>query len=561
MHAHSFAEALQRNVSERAPRALTLFAALALLGATLEVLTFEGRTSTLLKIDLLFAVVVIAGLWCIRRRPERSVEVMAVCVAVAGAGIAIYHGFEGASAEACLLVMTALLSSVTLFFPWGWRMQLAASSGGAVGFPLALMAMPAAMSPAANISFLLCVVGLSCYGAESALRRFIHDHDLAQAARKRDARLRSYLEQALIGVGVLDRDGRWVEANEALARIVGWDRRELLTRRWTDVVDPAEGAAGTSLEALCDECSVAGSVDRRLRAKDGGIVYACISGCGFHDEDDGSLEEVLLMVLDVSGRKRSEVELQMAKDVAESAYRSKSEFLAHMSHELRTPMNVIFGMTEMALDSDVTGEQRDFLVKTRLAARDLLVLVDEVLDLSRIEAGRLHLTEREFGLRRWLAQTIEPLSLLAREKGLALSWHVAPELPERTIGDPDRLRQVLVNLIANAIKFTDSGHVRIDVARSSADGGPSELRFTVEDTGVGIPIEQRGRIFEAFVQGDGNGRERPNVGTGLGLTICSRLVDLMGGRIWLDSEVGRGSRFRFTALVSDPRTPGASLTS
>ena len=407
-----------------------------------------------------------------------------------------------------------------------------------------------AMSPVANLSFLACVLGLSCYGAELSLGQLRHDHDLAQAIRRREARLRSYLEQALIGVGVLDRDGRWIEANEALAKIVGYRRDEILSKRWSDLVDPDEGTAKTALAQLCEECSVAGTVDRRLRAKDGSIVYACIGGRGFHDES-GELEEVLVMVLDVSGRKRSEVELQMAKDIAEAAYRSKSEFLAHMSHELRTPMNVIFGMTEMALDSQVTLEQRDFLQKTRLAARDLLVLVDEVLDLSRIEAGRLHLTEREFGLRRWLAQTVEPLSLLAREKGLELAWHVAPEVPERAVGDPDRLRQVLVNLIANAIKFTDTGHVRIEVARSGMNGDSLELRFTVADTGVGIPPEQRSRIFEAFVQGDGRGR--PNVGTGLGLTICSRLVDLMGGRIWLDSDVGRGSSFSFTAVVSDPR--------
>jgi PAS domain S-box-containing protein len=560
VHTHSFAEALQRTVKERAPRALTLFAALSLLGASFELFTFEGRAPTLLAVDLLFAAIVAVGLWWIRHRPERSVQVMAGAVAVAGAGIAIYHGMAGASAEACLLVITALLSSVTLFFPWGWRTQLVASSGAAVGFPLALLNMTQAMSTIANLSFLVCVVALSCYGAELNLRQLAKDHDLAQALRRREARLRSYLEQALIGVGVLDRDGRWVEANEALARIVGYERRDLLTRSWSDVVDPSEGDAGTSLDALCAECRESSTVDRRLRTKDGGMVCACIGGRAFHD-GEGRLEEVLLMVLDVSGRKRSEVELQMAKDVAEAAYRSKSEFLAHMSHELRTPMNVIFGMTEMALDSQVTREQRDFLQKTRLAARDLLVLVDEVLDLSRIEAGRLHLTEREFGLRRWLAQTIEPLSLLAREKGLELSWQVAPDLPERTMGDPDRLRQVLVNLIANAIKFTEAGHVRIDVARSGSNGTPFELRFTVEDTGIGIPLEQRGRIFEAFVQGDGDGRGRPNVGTGLGLTICSRLVDLMGGRIWLDSEVGRGSCFRFTALVSDPRSHGTSLPS
>jgi PAS domain S-box-containing protein len=526
-----------------------LFASVSILSASFELFTFPDRYGILLAVDLLFAAIVALGLWGVSRRPDRSIEIMVVCVAAAGAGIAIYHGGVRASAEGCLLVMTALLAAATLFFPWGWRAQLAASTGAALGYPIALFAgMPGALSVVANLSFLACVIALSSYGAEINRRQLSRDFHLAQALRRREARLRSYLDQALIGVGVLDRDGSWIEVNNALLRLLGYDRIALLRRTWNDVVDPEKSGTEGSLEALCAECDDGGTVDRRLRCRDGHLVHACIGARCFRDQN-GGLEEVLIMVLDISTRKRTEAELKMAKDVAEAAYRSKSEFLAHMSHELRTPMNVIFGMTEMALDSDVTTDQREYLQKTRRAARDLLVLVDEVLDLSRIEAGRLHLTEREFGLRNWLAQTIEPLSLLAREKGLELSWQVAAEVPERTVGDPDRLRQVLVNLVGNAIKFTDAGHVRIDIAREFREGQPPALRFTVEDTGAGIPIEQRSSIFEAFVRGEG--RERPSPGTGLGLTICSRLVDLMGGHIWVDSEMGRGSRFGFTAVVAE----------
>jgi len=546
----SFQDELQRHVAQRAPRGLLLFAGISLLGAIFEVFTFPGRTVILAAVDLLFGVIIAASIWGVRRRPDRSVEIMVAALAAAGAGIAFYHGRAGGSAEGCLLVTTALLTTGTLFFPWGWRAQLVASSGAAVGFPIALWyGMPAALSTVAVLSFLACVVWLSCYAAEMNRRQLSRDFYLADTLRRREARLRSYLDQALIGIGILDRSGRWVEVNDALVRLLGHSRADLLHRRWSDFADP-ETEAEASLEALCEECDTGGTVDRRLRDRDGHPIYACIGARSFRDEN-GRLEEIVLMVLDVSTRKRTEAELKMAKDIAEAAYRSKSEFLAHMSHEFRTPMNVIFGMTEMALDSSVTIAQRECLQKTRGAARDLLVLVDEVLDLSRIEAGRLHLTEREFALRHWLAQTIEPLSLLAREKGLALTWQVEPEVPERAVSDPDRLRQVLVNLVANAIKFTDVGHVRIHVAREARDGQPPSLRFTVEDTGVGIPLEQRSSIFEAFVQG--NGRERPSPGTGLGLTICSRLVDLMGGHIWLESEVGRGSRFGFTALVSDPR--------
>jgi PAS domain S-box-containing protein len=547
MRPRTFNEALQSHVARRAQRGLVLFAAMSLLGAGLELFTFEGRTGVLLAVDLLFAVIVVAGLWAVRRRPDRSVEIMVGCVAAAGLGIAIYHGGVGAYAEGCLLVTTALLAATTVFFPWGWRAQLVASSGAIVGFPIALLYMPTGLSPLANLSFLACVVSLSGYAAELNRRQLSRDFYLVQSLRRREARLRSYLDQALIGIGVLDRDGKWIEVNDALVRLLEYSRIELLRRRWTDIADGDAGAEA-SLEDLCLACKDGGTVDCRLRRRDGHSFYACIGARCFRD-DDGAIEEVVLMVLDISSRKRTEAELKMAKDVAEAAYRSKSEFLAHMSHELRTPMNVIFGMTEMALDSDVTSDQREYLQKTRCAARDLLVLVDEVLDLSRIEAGRLYLSEREFPLRQWLAQTIEPLAVLAREKGLDLLWQVDPAVPERAIGDPDRLRQVLANLVGNAIKFTDAGYVRIDVAREESDGRTIPLRFTVEDTGVGVPLEQRSSIFEAFVQGDG--RERPSPGTGLGLTICSRLVDLMGGRIWLDSEVGHGSRFRFTAVVAD----------
>jgi PAS domain S-box-containing protein len=522
---------------------------MALLGACLELSTFEGRGGTLLAVDLVFVGISIGSVWAVRRWPDRSVEILVGCVAIAGAGIAFYHGHVAGSAEGCLLVMTALLTAATLFFPWGCHAQLAASSGVALGFPIALWGgMPSALSPAADLAFMACVVVLSCYAATMNRDQLSRDYHLAETLRRREARSRSYLDQALIGIGVVDRQGRWVEANDALLRLLGYSRFELLRRRWSDVIEP-ETEAQQSLEAICSESEGTGTVDRRVRHRDGHLLYACI-GARCYRDGDGRLEEAVVMVLDITLRKRTEAELKLAKDVAEAASRSKSEFLAHMSHELRTPMNVIFGMTEIALDAARSSDQRECLEKTRRAAGDLLVLVDEVLDLSRIEAGRLYLTEREFALRQWLAQTIEPLSVLAREKGLDIVWQVDPEVPERAVGDPDRLRQVLVNLVGNAIKFTDVGQVRIDVAKETLPGQPLTLRFTVEDTGFGIPIEQRNSIFEAFVRGNGRVRRRP--GTGLGLTICSRLVDLMGGRIWLESEVGRGSRFRFTALLGDP---------
>jgi two-component system sensor histidine kinase/response regulator len=285
--------------------------------------------------------------------------------------------------------------------------------------------------------------------------------------------------------------------------------------------------------------------DGRLRGKGAHEVDAIIAARSLRGSD-GKVEDVVVMVQDITERKHAERALAEAKDLAEEAYRIKGDFLATMSHELRTPMNVIFGMTEMALDIDSGVDQHECLETTRRAAKSLLVLMDEVLDLSRMEAGRLELRPRSFAVREWLAESIEPLSVFARSKHLRLDWEVAPDVEAMATGDPIRLRQVLVNLVGNALKYTDAGGVRVLLA---SDGAGASLQFTVADTGVGVPPSEQERIFEAYSQG-GPGVWAPREGTGLGLAICSRLVDLMGGRIWVESEVGEGSRFHFTAALA-----------
>jgi PAS domain S-box-containing protein len=367
--------------------------------------------------------------------------------------------------------------------------------------------------------------------------------------------LRTLIDNMPDYIYVKDTQSRFVLANRSLAQMVGAPNlKDLLGKTDYDYF-PREVASAF----FADEQAIIRSgqplVNHEEEAVDaeGNTKWLLTSKVPWRDPH-GQMIGIIGIGRDITEHKRAGDVLRQAKEAAEAANRAKSEFLANMSHEIRTPMNGIMGMTELVLDTELNPEQREYLNLARMSADSLLSLINDILDYSKIEAGKLGIDAIEFNLADSVGNTMKTLSLRAHQKGLELAFEIGPEVPDALVGDPGRLRQIIVNLVGNAIKFTEQGEVVVHVEMESKAEGEIQLHFIVADTGIGVPFEKQTAIFEAFNQADGS-MTRKYGGTGLGLTISSRLVQLMGGRIWVDSEPGHGSRFHFTVRFALQKTP------
>jgi PAS domain S-box-containing protein len=373
-----------------------------------------------------------------------------------------------------------------------------------------------------------------------------------------EKRLRDIIESLFGFVGLFTLDGVLIDSNRGTLEASGLTPEEVLGRHLWDTPgwrhSPEEQKLLREMMARAASGEVVRFETRPVIRGDRSMVVAMTFG-PLRDRE-GKVSNVIAHGMDITRRKKVEAELLHAKEAAESASRAKSEFLANMSHEIRTPMNGVIGLTEVLLDTQLDNEQREYLSLVQSSAQSLLTIINDILDVSKIEAGKLSLEIRDLDLRDLVQDTLRGLEVSAQSKGLKLVSDVHPNVPSCVRGDPGRIRQVLINLIGNAIKFTDHGHVALGV--DPVNGSTDHLHFWVCDTGIGIPPEKQAMIFEAFTQVDGSFTRRFG-GTGLGLTIASRLVQMMDGRIWVQSTEGQGSTFHFTARLAPTTCDGCNL--
>jgi PAS domain S-box-containing protein len=390
--------------------------------------------------------------------------------------------------------------------------------------------------------------------AQSELEQRVRDRTAELAATNEILQQERYLLHTLMdylphNIYFKDAESRFIRVNKAMARYVG-------------LSDPNEAIGKTDLDFFTDEHGLQAMADEKEIVRTGKGIVTKVEKETWPDgrttwasttklpllDDHEHIVGTFGISQDITAQMQDAEALRAAKETAEAASRAKSTFLANMSHEIRTPLNAVIGMTELVLKTQLSGQQRDYLATVRDSGEALLSVINDILDFSKIEAEKLVLERERFHFRESLGDTMKTFALRAHQQGLELACYIHRDVPAWLIGDYCRLRQVVVNLVNNAIKFTKRGEVVVEVACESQTDDEIQLHFTVSDTGIGIPADKHAAVFGMFEQADSSTTRRHG-GTGLGLAIAAKLVALMGGKIWLESEVGRGTRFHFTATL------------
>lgn len=377
---------------------------------------------------------------------------------------------------------------------------------------------------------------------------------LEEQVREQQIYLRGLIESSVDGLVTVDPEGFITDVNVQMCRMTDYTREELIGSPFKPYfTDPQQAESGIRL-VLHEERVT--NYELTARSKDGRETVVSYNAATFYDRDN-KLQGVFAAARDVTERKRFEQALQEKNLELENASLAKDHFLANMSHEIRTPMNGVIGMTGLLLDTALNPTQQDLVETIRTCGDTLLTVINDILDFSKIESGKLDLEEHPFDLQACIEEALDLLAFKAAEKNLEFAYWIDPQTPNAIIGDVTRLRQILVNLLSNAVKFTEAGEVVVSVTaqhQTGGDEGDYEINFEVKDTGIGIPEDRMERLFKSFSQVDSSITRRYG-GTGLGLTISKRLSEMMGGRMWVESQLGQGSNFHFTILVKS--VPGS----